>query len=261
MIYIHNLDPVIFSLGGFAIRWYGLAYLVGILFGFYIIKSLKKDLLSDQQLEQLVQYTIAGILVGGRLGYCLFYNLSFYFYNPIEIFKIWHGGMSFHGGMIGVIIAAFMFTKKEHIALLKLTDLIVFALPCGLFFGRIANFINSELVGRACHANFCVIFPKYDWIPRYPSQLYEACGEGLLLGLFLFLIRDRIHKTGFISATFLVYYAFIRLILEVYREPDLQLGYLMFGLTMGQILSFGMLFAGLYLIARIHKNPNSQYGL
>ena len=141
MIYIHNLDPVIFNLGGFAIRWYGLAYLVGILFGFYIIKSLKKDLLSDQQLEQLVQYTIAGILVGGRLGYCLFYNLSFYFYNPIEIFKIWHGGMSFHGGMIGVVIAAFMFTKKEHIALLKLTDLIVFALPCGLFF--VALLISS----------------------------------------------------------------------------------------------------------------------
>ena len=261
MIYINNLDPVLFSLGPLAIRWYGLAYLMGIFCGFQIIKKIKKDVITDQQLESLLQYNVFGIILGGRIGYCLFYNLGFYLSHPLEIFMLWHGGMSFHGGLIGVILANLIFSKKECVSFFKITDLIVYALPAGLFFGRIANFINGELVGRVCNAGICVIFPRYDYQPRYPSQIYEAIGEGLILGMLIYVLSKRVHQPGIISSVFLMYYGFIRLALEQFREPDVQIGYLYFGLTMGQCLSFIMLFLGLILLGYVTKNPNNNYGL
>jgi len=261
MYYVHHFNPVALSLGPMSIRWYGLAYLVGILCSFYIIKIIKKDILTDEQLESMAQHSVMGIILGGRLGYCLFYNFSFYLHNPLEILMVWHGGMSFHGGLLGVICATYIFAIKENLSLLNLTDLIAYGMPAGLFFGRIANFINGELVGRVCSEGFCVIFPKYDLQPRYPSQIYEAIGEGLILGVLLFILRKRIHQTGCISAIFLMYYGFIRLMLEQFREPDIQLGYLLFGLTMGQCLSFIMLFVGFYLLSIIFKSPKNSYGL
>lgn len=261
MHYIHQLNPVMLSIGPLNLRWYGMAYLLGILIGWKILTKMSQRLLNQKQIESLVNHNICAIMIGGRVGYCLFYNSIYYAANPIEILKIWHGGMSFHGALLAMIIANFHFARKHQINFWVLTDLIVYAAPIGIFFGRIANFINGELVGRACENAFCVIFPKYDLIPRYPSQLYEAIGEGLCLGLLLYLIKDRVTLPGIKSAIFLCYYGAIRLLLEQFREPDIQIGLLSFGFTMGQYLSLMMLMVGLIMIAYIHRNKKSSYGL
>lgn len=262
MNYIHTLNPVFFHLGPLAIRWYGLAYCVGIVLGWLILKRTAKNTLSESAIEELVYYVVYGILLGGRLGYCLFYNPYFYYHNPKEILMVWHGGMSFHGGLVGVVIALYCFAQKHQKSLLTITDLITPTIPIGLFFGRIANFINAELIGRPCEGNaFCIIYPAIDDIPRYPSQLYEACGEGLLLGIMLWVLRTRMRLKGMVSAMFILMYGLIRLLLEQFRAPDIQLGYLNFGLTMGQYLSMIMVLTGLCLVYIINKTPKDAYGL
>lgn len=258
---IPNFDPVIFSIGPLAIRWYSLAYIVGIVLTFLILKRFNKKskIMSDDALDDWVMWAVIGIIIGGRLGYVFFYNASFYLSNPAQIFAIWQGGMSFHGGLLGAIGAMVLFCKKYKIDFLKLTDILAIAAPTGLFFGRISNFINMELYGRVTDSKFGVIFPNAGPFPRHPSQLYEAFLEGLLSFIILMSLAKftKIQdKKGFLSGLFLIFYASSRIFVEQFREPDEQLG-LFFGyITMGQILSLPLIIVGLIVIFRSRKFSN-----
>ncbi len=249
---INNLNPVAFEIFFFKIHWYSLAYIFGIICGWiYIKKILIKNNIHRIYIDDLITYLIIGIIVGGRLGYVLIYNLKFYLKNPSEIIMIWQGGMSFHGGLIGVIIVTFIFCKKNNLEKYIFFDFIAVAAPIGIFFGRIANFINSELVGKPTDLIWGVIFPLVDSIPRHPSQLYEAFFEGI----FLFIIMNKIYfsknyKEGSCSFTFLIFYGIFRLFSEIFREPDQQIGYILGSLSMGMILSILMIFIGILLLRR-----------
>ena len=260
MSYIVNIDPIAFTIGQLSVRWYGLAYLASMLIGWLYLKHSRQNLFTKAQINDLVTYVMIGILLGGRLGYCLFYNLSFCMSHPKEIFMLWHGGMSFHGGVIGVVTSTWYFSKKHGIPMLSITDAIVPCLPIGLFLGRIANFINGELVGRPCNMKWCVIFEHYDFIPRYPSQLFEAFGEGFILLILIALIKRRTHIQGQLSAAFIISYGIIRAYVERFREPDPQLGFLLHELTMGQLLSISMIVIGLILYARTVYPKVQPYG-
>lgn len=249
-MYIVNINPVAFTIGQFSVRWYGLAYIAAMALGWLYLHKSKYNTFTSKQINDLVTWIMLGILIGGRLGYCLFYNLPYCFTHPEEVFMIWHGGMSFHGGAIGVMIAAWHFSLKHGIPFLEITDNIIPCLPLGLFLGRIANFINGELVGRPCNMDWCVIFEHYDFIPRYPSQLFEAVGEGIILWMMVIIIKRRTHVQGQLSAAFLITYGVIRAYIEQFREPDPQIGLLFFDATMGQILSVSMVLIGLILYAR-----------
>ncbi len=260
MIPFPNIDPVIIHIGWFSIRWYSLAYMAGILLGWWVIarENIRRPLdnLSKSALDDIVVWAVGGIILGGRLGYVFFYKPSHYLQNPIEILKVWEGGMSFHGGLIGTIIAFYLFCRKYKINLLALTDLLACAAPIGLFFGRIANFINGELYGRVTDANIGMIFPSGGELPRHPSQLYEASLEGLLLFFIMILLLKKTNlrnKTGYLSGIFLILYSLARIICEYFREPDNFLGFIYSGTTMGQLLSLPMLAIGLYLILRKQK--------
>ena len=248
-MFTNNFDPVAFNLFAFEIRWYSLAYIFGILFGwFYCKKFLIKDKIISSLFDDLITYLIIGIIVGGRLGYILFYNLKYYSQNFIEIFFIWEGGMSFHGGLIGIIIATYLFSKKHKINKYIFLDLISVSAPIGLFFGRIANFINGELIGKATNGNWGVIYPKIDSIPRHPSQLYESFLEGIVLFIILNLIYfKKKYKTGTVSFAFLFFYGIFRFISEIFREPDAQLGYLVGSFSMGMLLSLIMIIFSIIL--------------
>ncbi len=254
-MYTHDLDPILFDLGFLAIRWYSLAYIFGILLGWWLGKQiiLKKFnkinfKFNTAEFDNLITYLILSILIGGRLGYVLFYNFGHYILNPLEIFKIWEGGMSFHGAMLGVIFGSHLFAKKNKIPLFFLLDIIACVSPVGLFFGRIANFINAELVGKTTQVYWGVIFPKIDNLPRHPSQLYQAFLEGLILLIImnLFLFRTN-YKTGSCSCLFLIFYGFFRIFSEFFREPDVQIGYIFNFLSMGTILSFLMIISGIII--------------
>lgn len=251
-----EISPIIFAIGPVAIRWYSMAYLAGILLGWWLVsvRTKKYDLgLSKTNCEDLVFAVTLGIILGGRIGYILFYGLEQYLQNPLEIFALWHGGMSFHGGIFGVIIALFISSKLIKYPFLKLTDLISPVVPIGIFFGRIANFINDELWGRITDVPWAVRFPKGGYLPRHPSQLYEAFLEGIGLFVILNLLWQnkwcRKHD-GLISAVFLLGYAGFRFCLEQFRQPDSQLGFIWSGLTMGQLLSLPIIFIGIYLLLR-----------
>ncbi|MES2677892.1 MAG: prolipoprotein diacylglyceryl transferase [Pseudomonadota bacterium] len=252
---LSNIDPNIFSIGSIAIRWYSLAYILGILFTWFLLKFFnnKKPIMSKEAWDDWMFWAVLGIIAGGRLGYVLFYNFSFYLQHPLQILAVWHGGMSFHGGLFGAIISMFFFCKKYKINFWELTDILAIATPIGLLFGRIANFINMELYGRVTGSNFGVIFPNAGQLPRHPSQLYEAALEGLLLFIILFClakftkIKDR---PGILSGLFLMLYGCARIFVEQFREPDGQIGFLFEKVTMGQILSLPLIFIGL-LIALI----------
>ena len=250
-MFINNFDPVAFQFLSFEIRWYSLAYIFGILIGWiYIKKLLVKDQNILNTIDDLITYLIFGIILGGRLGYVLFYNLDYYLNNFSEIFMLWKGGMSFHGGLIGIILSAYIFGKKKNINSFIYLDAIAVVAPIGIFFGRISNFVNSELYGKQTEVAWGVIFPKIDNLIRHPSQIYEALLEGLVLFLILnILVRlDLLKKRGFISCTFLILYSIFRFIAEFFREPDPQLGLLMFNLSMGQILSFFLFLTGVAII-------------
>jgi phosphatidylglycerol---prolipoprotein diacylglyceryl transferase len=257
-MFINNFDPVAFQILSLEIRWYSLAYILGIVFGWiYCKKKLIKDPKILNLFDDLIAYVIIGIILGGRLGYVLFYNLNYFLKNFSEIFMIWNGGMSFHGGIIGVIVGTILFAYKHKINSLIFLDLISLVAPIGIFLGRIANFINSELYGRETDVAWSVKFLLIDNIPRHPSQLYEAIFEGLILFFLLsHLSKNKIfEKPGFISAIFLIIYSFFRFIMEFFRAPDYQIGYLAYQLTLGQIISIVFFFLGIFLYL-LKRNEN-----
>ncbi len=254
-MYIHNLDPVLFDLGFFVIRWYSLAYIFGILIGWWLGKRviLKKfhnlNFNFDvKEFDNLITYIIISMLIGGRIGYVLFYNFDYYFLNPFDILKVWEGGMSFHGALVGIILGTYQFSVKKNVPTFFLLDIIAFVSPIGIFFGRIANFINGELFGKTTDVFWGVIFPKIDNNMRHPSQLYEAFLEGIVLFIImnLFLYKKN-YKIGCCSYIFLVFYGVFRIISEFYREPDLQVGYLFNQISMGTMLSILMILTGIII--------------
>jgi len=240
------LNPVIIELGPLVIRWYSLAYIAGIMLGYIYIKHLNKkaNIFSKDSLEDIVPYAALGIVIGGRLGFVLFYHSDYYFTHPLDILKIWQGGMSFHGGLIGMVGAIYLLSRRYKLAFWSCMDLMALAAPIGLFFGRIANFINDELWGRVTDVKWAVKFPHGGYLPRHPSQIYEALGEGVILFFLLYFIaikRNQISYSGRTSALFLFFYGLVRLIIENWREPDGHLGLFFNLLSMGQILSLIMI--------------------
>jgi len=250
-MFINNFDPVAFQIFSLEIRWYSLAYIVGILLGWlYCKKKLIKDSYILKIFDDFITYLIIGIILGGRLGYTLFYNLKYYLDKPIEILMVWNGGMSFHGALIGIIIASIIFSKKYNTNSFKFLDLVALSAPIGIFFGRIANFINSELYGIATDLPWSVQFVVIDSIKRHPSQLYEAFFEGIILFFILryFFKNDYLKVPGKISALFLVFYSLFRFFIEFFRSPDPQIGYLILNLTLGQLISVLFFMIGVYLL-------------
>ena len=227
-MFINNFDPVALEIFSLEIRWYSLAYIFGIILGWIIAKKLfTQDIEVKNKFDDYLTYLIIGIILGGRLGYIFIYNLSFYINNPLDIFKIWQGGMSFHGGLIGVVFASIFFAKKNNQNPFLYLDIVALVAPVGLFFGRIANFINSELYGTITNVPWAVTFVQVDNLPRHPSQLYEALLEGLFLFLLLIYFKKKfLNKPGVISGLFLIIYSIFRFIIEFYRVPDEQLGYI-----------------------------------
>mgnify|MGYP001384790867 FL=1 len=249
-MFINNLDPVAISLFSFEIKWYSLSYIFGIILGWlYCKKKLLNNNKIFENFDDLLGYIIIGIVAGGRIGYVLFYNLLYYIKNPLEIFMVWHGGMSFHGGLIGVLFATYIFSKKKKINQFLFLDAISMVAPIGLFLGRIANFINSELYGRPTDVFWSVKFIKIDNLSRHPSQIYEAIFEGIVLFFLLNLIFKKfyIKGPGLISALFLIFYSLFRFFIEFTREPDVQIGFVLFNFSLGQILSIIMFFVGIIL--------------
>jgi len=249
-MFINNFDPVAFQIFSLEIRWYSLAYIIGIILGWVYCK---KKLIKDQQIlnlfDDFITYLIIGVIFGGRLGYALFYNLRYYLDNPIEILMVWNGGMSFHGGLIGIIVASKIFSNKHKVNQFVFLDLVSLSAPIGIFFGRIANFINSELYGRATDLPWSVQFVLIDNIKRHPSQIYEAFFEGIILFLILgyFFKKNYLQNPGKISALFLIFYSLFRFHIEFLRSPDPQIGYIILNLTLGQLISVLFLMAGTLL--------------
>lgn len=254
MTYIHNINPVALEIFGVKIYWYSLAYLFGFYLSLIYSKFLIKNynlLIEHKEIENFLSYAILGVILGGRIGYVLFYNFNFYFRNPIEIFKIWNGGMSFHGGMIGLIIAMLIFTNVKKINFFLFANIISACAPIGIFLGRIANFINGELYGKPSEMSWGVIFDVNEMIPRHPTQLYEAFTEGLLLFFILLLsFSNKFYKSYNPCCIFMIFYSVFRFLIEFIRLPDEQIGYLVLNLSMGQILCFPMLFCGLFFIKK-----------
>jgi phosphatidylglycerol:prolipoprotein diacylglycerol transferase len=249
-MFINNFDPVAIQFFSLEIRWYSLAYLMGILIGWMLSKKIFiSDLNVREQFDDFITYLIIGIVVGGRLGYVFFYNPNYYSNNLLDIFKIWQGGMSFHGGLIGIIIVSVWFAKKNNQSTFSYLDIVSLVAPIGIFFGRIANFINSELYGVETNLPWAVKFIKVDNLFRHPSQLYEAFFEGFILFSILIFFRSKgyLKIPGFISGLFLIFYSFFRFVIEFFRVPDEQLGHLFLNLSMGQIISFIFFLIGIYL--------------
>ena len=257
-MFINNFDPVAFEVFSLEIRWYSLAYIFGIVLGcIYCKKKLIKDPIVLDLFDDFITYLIIGIILGGRIGYALFYNFSYYINNPLEILMVWNGGMSFHGGLIGVILSCVIFGKKHKINSFIFLDLVALSAPIGIFFGRIANFINSELYGRATDLPWGVQFVLIDNIKRHPSQIYEAFFEGIILFFILnYLFRRKYIVTpGKLSALFLIFYSLFRYSLEFFRVPDPQIGFLFLNSTLGQIISLLFFVIGV-LLFYLKKNEN-----
>ena len=256
-MFINNFDPVAFQIMSFEIRWYSLAYILGIVFGWLLCKKIfiqKSDI--REKFDDFLTYLIIGIIVGGRLGYVIFYNFDYYISNIFDIFKVWQGGMSFHGGLLGIIIASVLFAKKNNQNPLLYMDQVALVAPIGIFFGRIANFINSELYGIPTDVSWSVKFIQIDNLSRHPSQLYEAVLEGIILFFILIYFRkkDYLKKPGLISGLFLIFYSIFRFFVEFFRVPDEHLGYLIFDLSMGQVISVIFLIIGTILFYFKYEN-------
>ena len=255
-MFINNFDPVAFQILSFEIRWYSLAYITGILIGWILAKKIFiKNLEINKKFDDYITYLIIGIIVGGRLGYILIYNFNYYINNLLDIFKIWEGGMSFHGGLIGIIFASIIFAKNNNQNSFLYMDIVALVAPIGIFFGRIANYINSELYGTVTNVSWAVTFVQVDNLPRHPSQLYEALLEGIFLFLILIYFRNKfLNKPGVISGLFLIFYSTFRFFVEFYRVPDDQLGYMLLNFTMGQVVSLIFILSGVLLF--YFKNEN-----
>ena len=267
---VHNFDPILIDFGIFQIRWYSIAYIFGILFGWmYAIKIISKTSennlnfkqISKTQFDDLIIYLIIGIIFGGRLGYVIFYNFEYYSNNVLEIFKLWQGGMSFHGGLLGVIISAIIFSKKINVNFFKFTDIISCVAPIGIFLGRIANFINAELYGKFSNLPWAVVFPHAGNISRHPSQIYEAILEGIILFFFInffALKKNFLFKSGYTSGLFLVSYSVLRIFSELFREPDKHLGLFFNYFSMGVILSIITFLVGCFIILQVNRNEQNN---
>lgn len=261
-----NIDPVIFRIGPLAVHWYGLGYVVGIMFAWWYGKKLLRSHrlwthnqppMAPEALDDFVIWAALGVVLGGRIGYVLFYNFSYYISNPLAIPAVWDGGMSFHGGIIGTTLAMILFARSRGIRVWSMFDTIAAGVPVGLGVVRVANFINSELWGRVSDVPWAVYFPKGGPLPRHPSQLYEAFLEGVVLFFVLFLlvwVGRKLKKPGFIAGAFVTGYGLSRIAVEFFREPDAQLGYLFGGwLTMGMVLSVPMVLIGLWAMWRANR--------
>ena len=258
MLSYPHIDPVIFSIGPLQVRWYGLMYILGFMAAYLLVRHQARLFQWNRLLKHLDNLNlalIAGVILGGRLGYVLFYNLQYYLQHPLEIFATWQGGMSFHGGCIGVLICGALFCKRHNIAFWKAADLYVVTVPIGLGLGRIGNFINGELYGRITEAPWGMVFPGGGFLPRHPSQLYEALLEGVLLFIILWSLKARPWQKkykkqwphGSMLALFIILYGIFRFLVEFVREPDPQLGRVLAGMTMGQLLSLVMAGSGILL--------------
>ena len=249
-MFTNNFDPVAFQIFSLEIRWYSLAYIVGIVLGWIYCK---RKLIKDQHIidlfDDFISYLIIGIILGGRLGYVLFYNFEYYLENPMEILMVWNGGMSFHGGLLGIVVASKIFSKKYELDQFIFLDLVALSAPIGIFFGRVANFINSELYGTETDLPWSVKFILIDNIKRHPSQLYEAFFEGIVLFFILryFFKKQYLNRPGQISGLFLIFYSLFRFLVEFFRLPDQQMGYLILNLSMGQLISIVFLIIGMFL--------------
>jgi phosphatidylglycerol:prolipoprotein diacylglycerol transferase len=264
-------DPIAIAIGPFAVRWYALAYIGGIVLGWIYARALLKSEklwggpapISLPQLDDFILWVTIGIIVGGRTGYVLFYNAAFFVAHPTEIFELWKGGMSFHGGFLGCVFAVILFCRKNHLPILSLGDIVTAVGPIGLFLGRLANFINSELWGRPADSSvpWAMIFPNDPLhLPRHPSQLYEAALEGIVLFTILaILIRmGALKRPGLILGSFIAIYGIARILGEFFREPDQQLGFLWGGLTMGMLLSLPMIIAGAIIIVAAWRRKTAS---
>jgi phosphatidylglycerol---prolipoprotein diacylglyceryl transferase len=252
-----QIDPVFFKLGPLQLRWYGLMYILGFLCSYFLAINLSKRKgydITRSEIEDLLSYAIVGLILGARLGYCFFYNFSFYIHNPLKLVAVWEGGMSFHGGLIGLLLAGALFARRYKKPYLMLGDIGALSATPGLFFGRMGNFINAELYGRVTDVPWAMIFPGAGPLPRHPSQLYEGLCEGLLLMAVLYLLSRKVNARGSLLSCFLILYGVMRIFLEQFRQPDAQLGFIFGHITMGQILSFLMVATGLALLAFILKS-------
>ena len=254
-IILPEFDPFLINFGGFGVRWYALAYIVGLLAGYWILRREARRHTAPIDLagiDSLLNHVLLGVILGGRIGFVLFYQPSYYLANPLDILKVWQGGMAFHGGLSGVIIAMWLFARRRGIPFLSVSDRVAMVVPIGLCLGRISNFINAELYGRVTDMPWGMVFPGSDGMPRHPSQLYEAGLEGLLIGLIMLYgyARGWLDMTGRLSAVLLIGYGLARFMVEFVREPDPQLGTLMGLVTMGQLLCLPMIAGGLYILWR-----------
>jgi phosphatidylglycerol:prolipoprotein diacylglycerol transferase len=267
---VHNFDPILIDLGLFQIRWYSVAYILGIVIGWvYANKIIKVTTINKYNFTQiktsvfddLIIFLVLGIIVGGRLGYVFFYNFEYYTQNFLEIFKIWHGGMSFHGGLLGAIASIIIFSKKSKTNFFKLADIVSCVAPIGIFLGRVSNFINGELYGKISNLPWAIIFPDAGNIPRHPSQIYEAILEGIILFIlinYLALKKKLLFKAGYISCIFLVFYSALRIFSEVFRQPDVHLGYFFNYFSIGVILSSVTFLAGCFIIFFVKNNEQNN---
>ena len=263
--YVHNIDPILFQIGPIAIRWYALSYIAGILIGWRYAMTLAAKaprLVTPEDIDAFMVWAVVGIILGGRLGQVIFYHPGYYLDNPSEILQIWKGGMAFHGGLLGVIVAMLLFCRNRKLSLFGFTDLIALVAPIGIGLGRIANFINGEHWGRVSDVSWAVIFSSTGGGPvqRHPSQLYEAAMEGALLFLLLAVlvhVGRALWRPGLTTGTFLMGYAVARTVGELFREPEVLAGTLPFGTTWGQWLSLPMALYGAYLIYKAMKSPRA----
>jgi len=256
MIYEHNLNPVALEFFSLKIYWYSLAYIFGFIFCNYYSKYLIKKKLLNLELsivDDLITWLIVSVLLGGRLGYVIFYNYDFYFSYPIEIFKIWQGGMSFHGALIGIILLMIFYSKIKKVKFSQLANLVAYSSPIGIFLGRLANFINAELVGRPTDGTWGILY-KSELLTRHPSQIYEALFEGLIIFLILnFFVRSNLKDKFNGYALFLIFYSFFRFNLEFFRQPDAHLGFIFGNISMGQVLTLPMFIIGIIFLKNEKK--------
>ena len=256
-----EIDPVLIQLGPFAIRWYALAYIAGLVLGWQIMRRLcvqPPKILSPEKIDDFLLWAALGVILGGRLGYVLFYKPGFYLSQPLSILTVWEGGMSFHGGFLGVVVAVTAFAIRNKVPIFMLADLVAMVVPIGLFFGRVANFINGELWGRPTDVAWAMVFPRGGPLPRHPSQLYQAFFEGVVLLSVIFVVwrlTDGRRRPGLLTGVFCVGYGVARIVGELFREPDAFLGYIWGPLTMGMLLSVPLLVFGGWLIARAYRAP------
>lgn len=260
------IDPVIFSIGPFQVRWYGTMYILGFLASYLLVRlqlrRQKPPIMAEDRVEDLYFYLVVGLIVGARLGYVIFYNFRDYLEHPLEVVAVWQGGMSFHGGLIGAFLAAWLFSRKYRVDLWTLGDLVIVTAPIGLGLGRLGNFINGELFGRVTTQPWGMVFPHGGPLPRHPSQLYEAFLEGLVLFVWLWWSKRKNRTSGGMVARFLIGYGLFRIIVEFFRDPDPQIGFLFNFLTLGQLLSLGMVLLGFFLLySRPSQTPSAQKSL